>query len=237
MKVEWGVPRQLEDYGVLICLFAFHVAFGVLSVAVRIPVYNFDANVFLSAAVMVLVFFELTKGARRLQRWLFMCDRYPLSTFEASVGMCNDTISVVEWLVILLGQYSGVGLCWERWLLYSLDPYDRRAALLEFAKPLSPVVVYTLIMSVALFNYKTSKFAAATSHGDDESILFVSLLAGMVASINTHLAEGTPHRVLFLGLSGIYRVSHHGAITLALSTMLHATIHVFYQLLAKKTDK
>jgi len=225
MRVKWGIPQQLEDYGVLICLFAFHVGFGGLSVAVRIPVYDVDALTFLSMGIMVLVFYGLTVGARRSQQWLFMTTRYPLSMFEATVGVSNGTLSVVEWLVILLGQCSGLDLCWKRWLWFSADELSRHAALAEFSKPLSAVVVYTLIMSMALFNVNTS-----TEVVEGEPILFLSILVGVIATCNSHFALGTAHNAIFLGLAGIYRVAHHGVITLVMTTLLHSTLHTLYRL-------
>ncbi len=243
MAVEWGAPRQLEDYGVLICLFLFHGVFGALVVALRIPVYDFGGiNTFISAGFMILVFAYVMTNVRRLQKWLFMSNRYPVSTFEATIGVADNTLSVVEWLTIVSGQYTGLALCWEYWLRFSMDA---PSAVAEFFNPLSAAMVHTLLMSVALFRYHRCVDTFFSRHHtndgiskqdvDHEPLLFLSIAMGVLAAVNAHFSHGTGP--LFLGLTGIYQPSQHGAITLLVSTMLHATVHALCRLVTVKRNK
>ena len=233
MTVEWGVPTQLEDYGVLICLFGFHVVFGALIVALRIPVYDFGGiNTFIGAGFMILVFAYVMADVRRLQKWLFMSNRYPMSTFEATIGVADNTLSVVEWLTIVSGQYAGLALCWEYWLRFSLDA---PSAVSEFFNPFSAATVHTLFMSVALFRYHRRVDTTNKQDVDHEPLLFLGIAIGVLAAINAHFAQGGGP--LFLGLTGIYRPSQHGAVTLLVSTMGHATLHALYRLATDREKK
>ncbi len=227
MSVEWGLPRQLEDYGVFIFLFGFHVVMGALFVSVRLPLDSF-------AIVPAFLLFVLCNcvlvGMRHVQARLFMTNRYPLSIFEATARVFDDaSVSVMEWLVIFTGQSVGIALYWGSWLGYSLNAGN---AVTSFMDVRFPMIVYTLVSAIVLCQHRPSEELSAKHALDTgvDTFFIMHSVISMGAVVYSYAFTTPTHEYCRVGLFGLYSYQGHATVTFYCFAIVHAACHMLLRL-------